>query len=174
MSEIRRIASQLRRAFDGEAWHGPGVMELLRGVSAAQAAARPLAGAHSIWEIALHVCAWEAEVLRRLNGESRDLSGDANWPPVTDTGDAAWQRCVEALEAGHTALRERVKTLTDAQLNETVPGQPYDVYFMLHGVIQHGLYHAGQIGILKSALERRGRVPRQRHSGEHGHGEGLS
>jgi uncharacterized damage-inducible protein DinB len=156
MSEIRRIASQLRRSFDGEAWHGPGVMELLRGVTAAQAVAKPLKGAHSIWEITLHIHAWEAEVLRRLNGESRDLSGDANWPAVMDTSEAAWKRCVEALESGHTALRDRVKSLTDEHLSETVPGQPYDVYFMLHGVIQHGLYHAGQIGMLKSALERSG------------------
>jgi hypothetical protein len=55
MSEIHRIADQLKRSLEGEAWHGPALRELLSGVTAKQAAARPLAGAHSIWEIVLHI-----------------------------------------------------------------------------------------------------------------------
>ncbi|HYV05863.1 MAG TPA: DinB family protein, partial [Blastocatellia bacterium] len=66
MSEIKRIRSQLRRAFEGEAWHGPSVMELLGDVTAEQAAAHPIAGAHSIWELALHIATWERYVRRRI------------------------------------------------------------------------------------------------------------
>ena len=55
MNEIRKIRSQIRRAFEGQAWHGPSVKELLADVTAEQAAAHPVAGAHSIWELALHI-----------------------------------------------------------------------------------------------------------------------
>ena len=54
-SETRRIADQLRRAFSGDAWHGDAISELLSGVTADQAQARPLSRSHSIREIVLHI-----------------------------------------------------------------------------------------------------------------------
>ena len=60
MSEIERMLDQLKRAFEGEAWHGPSVKEAIAGVTAAQAHARPLANAHSIWELVQHIAVWEA------------------------------------------------------------------------------------------------------------------
>jgi len=52
MTEIERILDQLKRAYEGNAWHGPSVREALNGVTPEQAAAHPLSGAHSIWEFA--------------------------------------------------------------------------------------------------------------------------
>ena len=66
MRETERIADQLKRAHEGGAWHGPAIDELLRGVTAGQAAARPFEGAHSIWELVAHAEAWERAILRRL------------------------------------------------------------------------------------------------------------
>ncbi len=74
MSEASRIADQLRRAFDGDAWHGDSVLEILNGVTAAQAAARPITHAHSIWELVLHIAAWDGVVLRRLGGAAVELA----------------------------------------------------------------------------------------------------
>src|ERR1035441_6101142 len=90
-SEAARIADQLRRAFDGEAWHGDSLFEILEGVTAAQAAARPIAGAHTIWELVLHIVAWDGAVLRRLGGAAVELSDAQNFPPVRDTSEAAWR-----------------------------------------------------------------------------------
>jgi len=55
-TELQRLEEQLERALEGEAWHGPSLLEVLEGVSAHQAAAHPIAGAHSIWELVLHLC----------------------------------------------------------------------------------------------------------------------
>lgn len=151
MTEIQRIADQLRRAFKGEAWHGPALLEILDGVPARQASARPLASTHSIWEIVLHISAWEDTVRRRLGGELFEPTGEQNWPSIPDTSDAAWQRALEALRSGHAALERTIALLPDSRLGETVPGQDYSVYFMLHGLVQHNLYHAGQIALLKKA-----------------------
>jgi uncharacterized damage-inducible protein DinB len=71
MNEVQRIVDQLRRAFEGEAWHGPAVMQILEGITAAQAAAHPASGAHSIWEIVLHIAAWEGAVSRRYAASER-------------------------------------------------------------------------------------------------------
>lgn len=151
MTEIERIADQLNRAFEGRAWHGPSIRELLADVTADKAAAKPVAGAHSIWEIVLHIAAWERAVRRRLEGESLELSAEEDWPPVTDTSETAWREALTMLENRHGELGGAISLLTDSQLKDIVPGTGYSVYFMLHGVIQHDLYHAGQIALLKRA-----------------------
>ena len=152
MSETRRIKSQLRRAFEGEAWHGPSVLELLKGVTAEQAAAHPIAGAHSIWELALHIATWERFVQRRIvEATALEPTDEENFPAVHDTSEQAWRAAIEEITSNHQALLETVTALDEARLSEIVAGKPYSVYFMLHGVIQHDLYHAGQIALLKKA-----------------------
>ena len=152
MSEIQGIEDQLRRAFEGHAWHGPAVRELLADVTAAKAAARPLPDAHSIWEIVLHIATWEEVVRRRLQGEAiADLPPAQDWPLVGDTSEAAWHKAMDDLERVHHTLIEAIAQAGDVRLAEMVPGKEHSVYHMLHGVIQHDLYHAGQIAILKKA-----------------------
>jgi uncharacterized damage-inducible protein DinB len=154
MSEVQRIADQLRRAHQGEAWHGPALEETLAGVSAGQAAARPIAKAHTMWEIVQHISVWENVIRRRLSGEVVvDLSPEQDWPAISDSSEAAWKRTREDLERGLEELQQVIARLDDRRLSEPVPGLGYDVYFMLHGAVQHALYHAGQIALLKRALE---------------------
>jgi uncharacterized damage-inducible protein DinB len=152
MSEATRIADQLRRAFRGEAWHGPALLELLEGVTAEQATRRPLPEAHSIWEIVLHIGAWENIARRWLAGEIPalpHLEAADDWPVVHDPTATVWKQTVDALAANHDRLVELASKLSDARLKEKVAGREYNVYFLLHGLTQHCLYHAGQIALLK-------------------------
>jgi len=150
-SESALIAEQLRRAFQGDAWHGPALLELLQDVEAATAAAKPLPDAHSIWELTLHIAAWDAAASRRLGGEKIQLTGVANFPLVPKPTEAAWRKAVTHAKRTHDALVKTVATLPESRLRDRVPGKKYDCCFMLHGVAQHELYHAGQIAILKKA-----------------------
>jgi uncharacterized damage-inducible protein DinB len=150
MREIQRIVDQLERACEGNAWHGPAVQELLKGVSARQAAAKSVPAGHSIWEIVLHILAWQDVARRRLGGEViGDLPPQLDWPPVPDTSESAWRHAVENLTRSKQQLREAISRLDDHRLGNPVPGKDYSVYVLLHGVIQHNLYHAGQIAVLK-------------------------
>ena len=153
MNEVERIAEQLRKAFEGEAWHGSSVRELLSSTTRGQAAKRPIPGAHTIWEIVLHIGVWESVVRRRLLGELvTELAPQQDWPPVRDVSETAWRRTLQDLDQGHVQLQQSITQLTDERLGEIVPGKDYTVYVMLHGVIQHNLYHAGQIALLKRAF----------------------
>jgi uncharacterized damage-inducible protein DinB len=152
MSECERIADQMRRAFVGEAWHGPAVLELLEGLGPQQACARPLSSAHSIWEIVLHMAAWKEVVVRRLAGQAVELTAEQDWPLVLENSEAEWVKTLEGLKRAHNELERALAALPEARLTERVPGKDYDVYFMLHGVVQHDLYHAGQIAVLKKSL----------------------
>ena len=151
-----RLADQLRRAFDGSAWHGPALLELLEDVNPTTAAAKPLSKVHSIWELVLHIAAWDGAVQRRLGGEKLQLKGSENFPVVPKPTQGAWRRAVRECERTHDALIKTVAALPDSRLRERVPGKRYDFAFMLDGVVQHELYHAGQIAVLKKAHIRSG------------------
>jgi uncharacterized damage-inducible protein DinB len=151
MKESERIREQLKRAFEGGAWHGPGVLEILENVSAAQAAAHPVAGAHSIWELVLHIQAWEGACRRRLTGDRAELTDEEDWPAVAETSDDAWGKTLTALREGHQKFRDAIASVDDTRLDEPIVEGMKSVYAPLHGAVQHDLYHAGQIAILKKA-----------------------
>ena len=150
-SETTLIADQLRRAFEGEAWHGPAVLEILKDVDAASAATKPFPDGHSIWELVLHVEVWDEVAMVRLGGKKCQPTGTDNFPLVPKVTGAAWRKAVAEAKRTHDKLVKTVAALPDARLRERVPGKRYDFYHMLHGIAQHELYHAGQIAILKKA-----------------------
>lgn len=155
MTEIDRIVQQMKLAFKGQAWHGPALQEVLANVNAAQAAAHPLANAHSVWELVLHITAWHKFVIQRLAGrEVFEVNEKEDWPPVQDTSASAWKGALQELEQRHKNLCAAVARLQDADLSgkiRSVEGD-HSIYVMLHGVVQHDLYHAGQIMLLRKAL----------------------
>ncbi len=155
LSVTAQIAEQLRRAFDGSAWHGPSMLELLEDVDAETAAAKPIPNVHSIWELVLHTAVWDRAVRRRIGGQTTQPKGKKNFPPVPKSSSAAkqaaWRKAVSLLTRTHADLIKAVSALPEARLRDHVPGKRYDISFMLHGVLQHELYHAGQIAILKKA-----------------------
>lgn len=153
-SEAAGIADQLRRAFDGNAWHGPALLELLADVDAATAAARPIPDVHSIWELLLHIEVWDNAGMVRLAGKKWQPTGLANFPGVpSKPTEAAWRKAVTTTKKTHDKFVKTVAALSESRLRDRVPGKRYDFYHMLHGIAQHELYHAGQIAILKKAAQ---------------------
>ena len=149
LEEIKRIADQLQRAFEGDAWHGSSVVELLADVTAERALAKPLKAAHSIWEVVLHITAWEKAVRQRMRGQPVELSPEQDWPAVRDVSPEGWNQTLAAIEKANEELLEGILHFPESKLGEPVAGKEYTFYFMFHGIIQHTLYHAGQIAILK-------------------------
>jgi len=152
MSEVARILDQLDRGFAGEAWHGPALQELLDGVSAEDASKHPVSGAHSVWELVNHIAAWNLIVRHRVAGESVEVTPEMDWPPVWEISEVAWTRALDHLKESRDLLRGTIQQLRDEQFNQQVLGEKYSIYVMLHGLVQHDLYHAGQIAILKKGV----------------------
>ena len=153
MSELEFITNQLKIAFDGEAWHGPALVEILDGVDAATAAARPIPAAHSIWELVLHLVTWERVIAHRIQGQELMPSDEENFPQVRQATDSAWREAVKTLRTTHAELIRLVSAMKEDRLNERVPGKDYDLRFMLTGAVQHAAYHGGQIALLKKAQQ---------------------
>ena len=151
MRAIERIIDQLNAGFGGPAWYGPPLRNLLDGVTQEQAIAHPIAGAHSILELIVHAGAWVDVAARRLRGEPIESTTVEDWSDVTKTTFAV---AVEELEHAQSRLLDAVARLTPADLDRRVPGHKHTIYAEVHGVLQHNIYHAGQIALLKRALER--------------------
>ncbi|HEX8391922.1 MAG TPA: DinB family protein [Longimicrobium sp.] len=152
------ILDELHRALHGDPWHGNSLMATLAGVSADHAAARPVANAHSIGELVLHLGVWTGEVARRLADRVARDPDDGDFPSFAG-GEQAWAAAREPLLDAHARLEDAVRAFPPANLHE-ICGESRDrplgsgVSFgvMLHGVAQHYAYHTGQIAILKKML----------------------
>jgi uncharacterized damage-inducible protein DinB len=155
VAEIPRLDDQVARAIAGEPWHGSSIAAILSGVDAATAGRRPLSGAHTIWELALHLTGWTREVTRRLGGAAPGVPPEGDWPPAPAPDPADWARARADLDAAHRELRAALARFPAARLHETIsaPGataqDAVTYYQTLLGLVQHDAYHAGQIAILK-------------------------
>ena len=154
--DAKRLIDQLEREFEGDPWHGPSLKKILTGITAEQAARHYDAGAHSIWELVLHVTGWKREVADRLEGK---LAGDpaaGDWPTLGEASEARWQAAKTDLEGAHADLIAAIGGLPDSRLHEPVRdernpalGTGMTAWQTISGLIQHDVYHAGQIAILK-------------------------
>ena len=151
--ECVRIADQLRRAFTGDPWHGPPLREILTGITAEQARSYPVSPAHSIWEIVLHIHVYLEVGLKATQGVPMPkLYGtEKDWQSAGYDA-SEWTVAMERMYATAEQFAQAIEIFTDPRLNDTAPGGDYNFYFLFHGIVQHSLYHGGQIALLKRAL----------------------
>lgn len=149
MNEIDRIKDQLERALKGPAWSGPSMLEVLEGVDSKIAARKPLENVHTIWEIVLHIIKWEEVAIERLRGRDIRPTPEEDWKKPEYTSEKAWQNAIERLKQVHDELSSEISKLNVEDLDEAQMPGFLSRYILLHGVIQHNLYHIGQVAILK-------------------------
>ena len=154
------ILDDLNRGYDGDAWHGPPLRKVLDGVTADVASAHPIADSHSIWEIVVHLSAWDDVITRRI-AERRAIEAPdgGDFPPVIGSGADAWSDVLRELDYQHARLVETVSNLNAERLDETVAGKNYSLAHMLRGVMQHLAYHAGQIALVRKLVLAQGLSP---------------
>ncbi|HXH40872.1 MAG TPA: DinB family protein [Thermoanaerobaculia bacterium] len=146
MRAIERILDQLNRAWGGPSWTGVDIRSLLDGVTDDQARAHPLPDVHSIIELVMHMSVWMDVVAVRLAGDAKELTAEEDWRDVTHL---PWSQAIEEMENAVSRLSDAIARLSVDDLDRIVAGRDYTTYVMVHGVIQHALYHAGQIAVLK-------------------------
>ncbi len=150
LPEIPLLIDLYDEAFDKKSWHGPNLRSSVRGISAKQAAWRPEAGRHNIWEITVHAAYWKYVVRRRLTGDERGtfpLKGSNFFPRPLECTEAAWRKDIELLETQHQDLR-RVLLHPPASLYAERKRWQAALH-TIRGIAAHDFYHAGQIRLLR-------------------------
>lgn len=163
MQETHRMAEMLERVLDGDPWHGSNVLALLAELSAEEAAVRPWPGAHSVWELVLHMTGWTEEVRKRLGGEEAGEPAGGDWPSIGEISAKRWRAAVTGLAKSHRALAKAIREADAAVLETPVvdrrdaaAGTGLSRYLTLHGLVHHTVYHAGQIALVRKAVAARG------------------
>ena len=153
MSEIARIVHLLEETFEGEPYHGPSVVGALENVTAEVASQVPPWSAHSIWDLVAHLTA-ELDYARKvIEGTAGSwIEGETTWPEIRDTSEAAWREAIAHLIAANRELVRAVKQLDDSILDERPIRVRGPYYTMLHGTMQHSIYHSGQISLLAGQI----------------------
>ena len=142
---------------NGEAWHGPALKPLLKDVTLEMASRTPNDRTHSILQLVLHIAYWEEVVLRRFNGEIVDapLNSPDDWPSNRKLSDSEWKAALARLEKSHDAMQKAIEACPDEKLSQIVPKRDHNFYTLLHGIIDHCVYHVGQIALVKKAVQNK-------------------
>jgi hypothetical protein len=152
MTEVDRILDHYDRTMHGHAWHGDSLWKILKGISPRQAATHVDPKAHNIWELVAHMTFWETQVYRRLNHLPDRSAVKRNFPPTPDATAKNWNLTLDEFRKSNYDFRVAVSELNTSRLNQPLPGRKMPAYVEVHGVIQHNLYHAGQIALLRKIV----------------------
>ncbi len=151
MSEVDRILHRYDEVLRGAAWHGDPMWQILEGISPKTAAARPLPDAHTIWEIVMHMIFWEEVATERLAGHRAGLVEERNFPPMPELSSETWARTLDQLRASNERFREALAKLDPGKLYDFSAAGKRTFYDEAHGLIEHHVYHLGQIALLKKS-----------------------
>jgi hypothetical protein len=153
MNEVKFLRDQIITTFKGDSWHGPNLVNTLAGIDYKQARARPLGERHTVWELTDHITFWMEEVWKSVKDHAK-LTPDKekDWPEMGITKDD-WIQSVERLEAAVNLTINELAIWNNEDLERKVPEANYTFKQMLHGLIHHNLYHAGQINLLKHRID---------------------
>ncbi|WP_128543589.1 DinB family protein [Larkinella soli] len=158
--ELIRIIDLLNTTYEGEeAWHGPSLVEVLRGVSPEMAGRRLTPNTHSIAELVFHITSWRIFGVKKMQGDGEfDIkTPEKNFGSLQVIDDFEWEALQMELSLSQEELvNELDKRDDDEFLEDIVPGRDYTYYDLLHGIINHDTYHAGQISLIKKALKFKG------------------
>jgi len=156
MSETERIARLIKQTFEGKAYYGNSVLETIEGVTAEIAAQKSKDGGNSIWEIVVHLTLELVYHRRIIEGTAEKwIAGETTRREDEERSETTWRQAIDGLKAANRALIQAIKELDDDILDKQSIKVSGSYYRMLHGVMQHGIYHSGQISILKNLFSDR-------------------
>lgn len=149
-NELEKIVDNLDTVFRGDAWHGPSVMEFINSMSIDVVDRKKEYSKYTICQIIFHLGVWRKFVLEKLNGNIRfDLvSDEENYGAEGDIIKENWPNLIAQLKTNQKELLSKLEEFDDELLVKLVPGQDYDYYKLLTGLIQHDTYHLGMIWVL--------------------------
>jgi DinB superfamily len=100
-----------------------------------------------------HMTYWETEVCARLENLSAGLKEKLNFPAMPAATSENWNSALAEFRRSNAKFRASLSRLVDSRLDEPLSSESRTVYVEAHGVIQHNLYHAGQIALLRRFLQ---------------------
>jgi uncharacterized damage-inducible protein DinB len=152
MRQTQKIADSYRAATVKAAWYGPSLAELLARIPPELATTPPSAGSHSISELLQHLLLWN----ERIRNTS-DRNSLPPWQPEKDWAEPPipWNELLSRWSQSRDLLEDKIRNFPIDDLAKQVPGRNYPYETLFHGVVEHTIYHSGQIAMLLRMLQSR-------------------
>jgi uncharacterized damage-inducible protein DinB len=152
--EILSIIRNLERVNTGEPWYGRAVYELLEEVKPDSVFEKPGNSGHSLIELLYHLVTWTEFCLRRIKKIKDKDPGEVDkldWREI-DPSEHSWAKGLAAFKSANDQIIAELSTKNDDFLKEIVDYREFNFRFMLNGLIQHHIYHIGQIAYIQKFL----------------------
>ncbi|WP_427874892.1 DinB family protein [Flavobacterium sp. MMS24-S5] len=152
MSESKRISNLYQSIYNGNPWLEVNLDNTLKNVTAEQAYRKINPNLNTIWEIVNHLIQWRRNILERMQGEVIITPDHNYFVPVLDPSEAAWEQSLQTLAKSQDSWNAFFDDFNDEDLSKIYVNNGHTYYEHIHGIIQHDVYHLGQIVILKKLL----------------------
>lgn len=152
--EIQSIIRNLQRVNSGQPWYGRAVYELLDEVNPKKVFEKPGKEGHSIIELIYHMLTWTDFCLRRVQGVKEGNPAEVeklDWRKI-DPSEHSWEKGLTAFKTTNDQIIQLLSTKNDDFLKEIVDYREFNYRFLLNGLIQHHIYHIGQIAYIEKFL----------------------
>lgn len=159
MNEIERLTNLLRQTFDGNPWFGEPLLVKLESVDFEQANCVPAGAKKSVAELVMHIISWRIFTIKKLEMNEPfmiEMNSKGDWPDVSVNSASAWKTVLDELISTQKKLLNLTMGLSTDDLDKTVLGKPYTFRYLMEGIIQHDVYHLGQIGLTLSLIQNQG------------------
>ena len=152
--EIQSIIKNLKNTLSGQPWFGRPVYDILAEADESKVSIKPGDTEHSQLELLYHMITWADFTLKRLHhDDEKDMKHfeELDWREI-DPKKHDWKKGVAELKAIHMEIIKATEQKQDEFLKEIVDYREYNFRFLLNGLIQHNIYHLGQIAYLNKLL----------------------
>lgn len=148
------LIDRLNQVYSGDPWYGACIADVLN-----QQFIDPdftIKNGNTIGQITEHMLVWRQFAIEKLNGnEEFDISPILDWKKDKTYSTKDIVQLAEDFKTTHEQLIELMSNHPDdSWLKKVVPGRGYNFEYMIEGIMDHDIYHLGQVSLLKSASER--------------------
>ena len=145
------IIDQFNEVYEGAPWYGNSVSTYLQSVKPEHLSIK-IGNGHSIGQIIAHMITWRKFVIRKLEGDPTNIEvgGPEDWEDHLFTA-ADKTRLYTEFKVTQKILNDQLNQVDEEFLKKQVPGKAFNYETLLVGIIQHDIYHLGQIYLLKAS-----------------------
>lgn len=147
--------AQLKHIYSGSPWYGDSLRHKLETVKPEEVFEVPAPGAHSLAQLVAHILVWRRLLVERIKGNSDfqiQVNSARDWPPTAMLETKGWRTLLAEMDANQAELIGLLESESDELLSRPLPDGKHALRLLLDGIIQHDVYHTGQIGLTLTLL----------------------
>lgn len=149
-TEIKYLILKLEESYNGNPWYGDSMMEKLNSIDFKTVNNTSSAITNSVAKLVQHIISWRIYAIKKLLGNKEfdiPINSASDWTKIHMIKKMDWHKLLKNLDQTQIELIEILSSQTDSFLLNPISGKTNDFKFLIEGIIQHDIYHLGQIGL---------------------------